>query len=136
MPDELDAALKEFYGSDEEQPATDSVEEQPQADSPAPDTQTEQPAEVPSIEVDGKRYTPKEIKEFLAANLRYKDYTKKTQELAQARKAWEAERSQKDKEHQEQLEQLKKYRELDGRISGNPESLKRFKELIGMAPSP
>ena len=50
--------------------------------------------EAASIEVDGETYTAERIKELKEGSLRWQDYTKKTQELADARKASDAQRAQ------------------------------------------
>ena len=95
--------------------------------STAPDETTEQPSEtegqapveeVEEIELDGNKY--KVPKEVLPLFMMHKDYTQKTQEVAEARRAVEAEReqfAQTTRDHQEFLEQIVTVKTIDAELA-------------------
>lgn len=86
-----------------EQPSTEEAEPQEEAEEPAQETATEEVPEDDSeeVEFEGKTYQlPKELKRGL---LREKDYTLKTQEVAEQRKALE--------DHKQFLQQAEKFQQ-------------------------
>lgn len=72
----------------EQEPQTEGTEEVPESDEPEAQTEEEATDESVEVEYEGKAYkVPKELKEAL---LRQADYTQKTQEVAEQRRAVQA----------------------------------------------
>lgn len=90
---------------DAEAEAEDSEQEQPE----------EEEEEFEEVERNGKTYkVPKALKAEL---LMQADYTRKTQELAEARKAWEAERSKRDVDDEAYITARAAEKAINNRIS-------------------
>lgn len=101
--------------TDVEQPAKES-QDQPTTEVEEGEAEDSDVEESEVVEIDGVAYTPEELKEYVNKG---KDYTKKTQQLADERRALEAERSrqtpqqpaqpQEDEEVKQAQATLRKY---------------------------
>lgn len=97
----------EVEETDESEP--EDVEAEAEDDGEEPDDDAEDDPDG-LYEVAGEQFTLSELREWKANGLRNADYTRKTQELAEGRKAFEAERQQWEAEREtyaEQVEQQK-----------------------------
>jgi len=81
--DDFDGMVADL-GVDSGETDEDSVEEQPETDEPT--GEGEDTDEEPKIKVGDKEYTPSQILEFEKGYMRQADYTKKTQDIAAARR--------------------------------------------------
>lgn len=83
---------------------------------------------------DGEEFvfnSPDELnRHFREGLLRHKDYTKKTQELAEQRKQFEAERQQKQAEWQQFLEMKQKYDKYDQYLRQNPQLVQELRRRM------
>lgn len=87
-----DQPIQESVSSEVESPEPEITDEEPQLESGQDETGEEEAVEAEEVEYEGKKYVlPKGLK---AALLRQSDYTRKTQEVAEQRKAIESEREQ------------------------------------------
>ncbi len=94
----------------EEPTEGDSDTQETEGGTPEP-TEVEDQPDVPVFELDGEQYTQDQIKEWKMGYLRQSDYTKKTQEIASARK-----------EHQQALD-------LYDYLKENPEVAEKLSEF-------
>ena len=96
----------------EDQPEADEAEEsQPEGEETADDSEGDEPEDDDAdegdlYEVAGEQFTLAELREWKANGLRQSDYTKKTQEISEARKAFETERQQWDAERESVIDQV------------------------------
>lgn len=131
MPDSDDAFLKELEQLAEGSEEAEAPTEQPDADSgdkgPSEEVVSEKDAgsTEPYLELDGQKYTAKDLKELRSGSLRYADYTKKTQALAAERKKWEEEKAKWAAERSE----LDEWRRIDRIISSDKDRLEAFRKL-------
>lgn len=125
--DGLDSALEEYFAPQNQDTQAGAATQEPLTEPAEGASPTEQPKPSEAyLELDGKRYTVKELKELLTGSLRYKDYTKKTQLLSDERKKWAKEQGDSKKA----LERLKRYEQLDDRLSSNPEAIEALKKYL------
>lgn len=88
-PDEssnMPESLEEDAAADDD--SEEGVQDEPTADDESEETEDEEELEV--IDLDGEEVTLKQIREWKRGNLREQDYTRKTQDLANERKAIES----------------------------------------------
>lgn len=97
---------------------------------------SESSASEESIAVGDKTYTAKEIEELERGNLRYADYTKKTQELAKQRKSLEEEKSKSSELQAAEQKELDEWRRLDKLIMSDPRRLEQFKAIVSGVQGP
>lgn len=109
---------------EEQQEAETETEEAETEEEEQPDTQEE--AEELYIDLDGEEIALSEIKSWKDGNLRQSDYTKKTTELAEQRKAFEAEKA---KVEALQSELATKSASLDAIIAESTLSAEQLQEL-------
>jgi hypothetical protein len=100
---------------------TDAVDSPEEGDEPEPDGEGSEPSTEPfyTVKIDGKdeRVT---LKEALAGYQRNADYTRKTQEVAEARKAIEAETAQARQQREQYAQVLKLVQERLGPADQEP----------------
>lgn len=84
---EQDAPVEQAEGTPDK--VADEVIVGKEAEVKVPEAVTEEPIVAPKFNIDGVDYTLEEVRGWKQDGLRQSDYTKKTQELASARKAFE-----------------------------------------------
>ncbi len=98
--------VQEIEAEADTETETEEVEEEDQAEAEV-DEEAEQSEDELYYEVDGKEISQTELRELIAAGMRNKDYTQKTQELSKTRTELATERQQFEVERAQVTEQLR-----------------------------
>lgn len=110
VKDKEDAVPEQEQGNDQEE-TTDEQEQESNEQEASNDEQESGNEEETDekeyvIEVHGKKYTEKDLTDLHNSGLRQEDYTKKTQELAEQKKAWELQKEEAIRQRQQELDHL------------------------------
>lgn len=117
---ETDAVPQQEQDNDQE---TEKVNDE-EASNDEQESGDEEETDEAIIEIHGKKYTEKELTDLHNSGLRQEDYTKKTQELAEQKKAWELQKEEAIRQRQAELDRiLNTVKQLDIQGRKTPEEM-------------